>query len=271
VAEQQYLAGFVLNPEDIGVWRNIDIAIADARKRGVSRIIVWALPQTNRDGFTYFQDEDDAVNAFDDEVFPTAIGLGATIIPGFSTGIVTTLSGHEARNSNWADARLEYDVGPGIRSRDDVLKLMQFFRARRGAAKAFRFRDPFDHSSGNMIDAPTGTDQILGLGDGINTRFRLVKNYGPADQADGPQQRLITRPDSSSVVLTIDGEVTDAWTLGALGRIELHAPPADGAIIRAGYVFDVPVRFADDRLELSYATFEAGEAASVALLEVREE
>jgi uncharacterized protein (TIGR02217 family) len=40
--------------------------------------------------------------------------------------------------------------------------------------------------------------------------------------------------------------------------------------VRAGYRFDVPVRFAEDRLSLSRATFAAGEAASVPLVEVRE-
>ena len=35
------------------------------------------------------------------------------------------------------------------------------------------------------------------------------------------------------------------------------------------YLFDVPVRFAEDRLEASRATFLAGEVASVPLIEVR--
>jgi uncharacterized protein (TIGR02217 family) len=46
--------------------------------------------------------------------------------------------------------------------------------------------------------------------------------------------------------------------------------PAVGASITAGFLFDVPVRFADDRLEVNRATFLAGEAPSVPLVEVRE-
>nr|MBA2467044.1 DUF2460 domain-containing protein [Sphingomonas sp.] len=38
----------------------------------------------------------------------------------------------------------------------------------------------------------------------------------------------------------------------------------------AGFLFDVPVRFADDRLEVNRATFLAGEAPSVPLIEIRE-
>jgi uncharacterized protein (TIGR02217 family) len=40
--------------------------------------------------------------------------------------------------------------------------------------------------------------------------------------------------------------------------------------VRAGYRFDVPVRFADDRLTFSRASFQAGEVASVPLVEIRE-
>jgi uncharacterized protein (TIGR02217 family) len=41
-------------------------------------------------------------------------------------------------------------------------------------------------------------------------------------------------------------------------------------IISAGYYFDTPVRFQDDRIEVNRATFLAGEAPSVPLVEVRE-
>jgi uncharacterized protein (TIGR02217 family) len=41
--------------------------------------------------------------------------------------------------------------------------------------------------------------------------------------------------------------------------------------VSAGFQFDVPVRFADDHLEINRATFLAGEAPSVPLLEVRED
>ena len=47
--------------------------------------------------------------------------------------------------------------------------------------------------------------------------------------------------------------------------------PAAGAVVTAGFLFDVPVRFAEDRLEINRATFRAGEAPSVPLIEVRED
>jgi len=43
-----------------------------------------------------------------------------------------------------------------------------------------------------------------------------------------------------------------------------------GAVLTAGFRFDVPVRFEGDRLEVGRATFLAGEAVSVPLVEIRE-
>ena len=266
--QQHYFAGFVLAPGDRFIWANMAQAIADARGRGTAEIHVWALPQVARDGFTYFHEEEADVNGFDDVQFPLAIGLGASVSPGFSTNIVTTLSGHEKRNSDWADARLEFDVGPGIRSEAELRELIAFFRARRGAAKAFRFRDPYDHSSGDMVAEPMPTDQLLGKGDGQQTEFSLVKHYG--ELAGEAQQRRITRPDPGSLAIAIDGQVIPDWTLLPGGIVAFDSPPpADGAVT-AGFRFDVPVRFASDRLTVNHATFLAGDIPEVLLVEVRE-
>ena len=45
----------------------------------------------------------------------------------------------------------------------------------------------------------------------------------------------------------------------------------EGGVVTAGCRFDVPARFAEDTLTVSRATFLAGEAASVQLVEVRED
>lgn len=266
VERQHYFSGFILNAEDAAQWAEIDSAAAAARKRGVARTFFWALPQVVRDGFTHFDIEESDVQAFDDVRFPLALGREAIAAPVFSTAIVTTASGVEHRNSDWADARMRYDVGPGVRSEADIGELIAFFRARRGAARGFRLRDPFDHSSNGMTTEPAASDQGLGTGDGQTVRFALVKRYGEQDEQ---QVRRITHPVPGTVRVSIDGvEHVSGWTVDG-GAIQFDiAPPADSEI-RAGYVFDVPVRFAEDRLEISRATFLAGEVASVPLIEIR--
>ena len=271
IEQQHYFSGFVLLPEEKAQWHEIDFAAVSAKKRDFEDIFIWALPQVSRDGFTYYNlenngqasEEEDNMDAFYDERLPLALSENAIVSPEFSTHIVTSTSGHEFRNSNWADARMRYDVGPGIRSEDELGILIAFFRARHGPATAFRLRDPYDHSSNAMTGTPSSSDQLIGVGDGQTSTFQLVKNYGE-------QSRPITRPGAGSIQVNVGGADTTNWTLQDGGRIALTAAPADGAEVRAGFTFDVPVRFAEDRLDISGVDFAVGEAPSVPLIEVRE-
>ncbi|WP_294056083.1 DUF2460 domain-containing protein [Sphingomonas sp.] len=259
-AEQHYFAGFVLHPGDRGQWAAIDAAAELARRRGVAASLVWALPQAIRDGFVHFDQESD-VTPFDDVLFPIALGRDAEVAPEVSTAIVTSAGGHEARNAEWAEARTSYDVGPGVRSEADIAALLGFFRARMGPARGFRLRDPFDFSSGG--EAPGARDQAIGVGDGSARSFALVKRYGEVE-------RRITRPVGGSVRVAVGGSETSGFVLGDGGVVTLDAAPGDGIEVTAGYLFDVPVRFAEDRLSVSRASFLAGAAASVPLVEIRE-
>ena len=252
VDRQHYLSGFVLRAEDAGQWAAIDAAAESARARGVAEVFLWAQPQVLRDGFIHFDGEDE-VEAFDDVAFPLALGREAEVCPTFSTQVVTAAGGAEQRNVAWSEARATYDVGPGVRSEEDIRVLLAFFRARMGRARAFRLRDPFDS---------VGRDERIGTGDGVSRRFALVRRYEDAE-------RRITRPVAGSVSV----EVADAarpFVVEAGGWVVLDAPPAMGAAVTASFTFDVPVRFAEDRLSVSRATYLAGEAASVPLIEVRE-
>jgi uncharacterized protein (TIGR02217 family) len=207
------------------------------------------------------------VQAFDDLSFPLAIGRKASVQPNYSTAIVTTASGYEQRNVDWAQGRMHFDAGPGIRSETDLETLIAFFRARRGAARGFRFRDPYDYSSAGMAGAPTATDQIIGIGDGSTTHFPLIKHYGTGPDAE---VRLITRPVAVSLLVAMNGVSTGAWTLDASGAINFTTPPPVGQAVTAGFLFDVPVRFAEDKLTVDVNNFLAGDVPSVPLVEIRE-
>jgi uncharacterized protein (TIGR02217 family) len=260
---QHYLSGFAA-PESPQQWTAILDAAREAQGRGTAQTFLWALPQVVRDGLTLFGKETE-VTPFADVDFPIAIGSEASAAPSFSTNVVTSASGHEQRNVNWQQARLRFDAGPGVRSDAELGELLAFFRARRGSAVAFRFRDPFDHSSNGMTGTPTVADQWLGVGDGTETRFSLVKAYG-----DG-ERRRITRPVAGTVRVAADGEELESgWSLDVLGVVQFDAPPDVGAEVRAGFLFDTPVRFAEDRLDINRASFLAGEAPSVPLIEIRE-
>ena len=73
------------------------------------------------------------------------------------------------------------------------------------------------------------------------------------------------------MAVSINGSLASGWTLQPGGLISFAKAPAAGATVRAGFLFDVPVRFSEDRLELSGATFAAGEMPSVPIVELRED
>ena len=273
VAAQDYLAGYAAIPGDETAWQRIDAGIDEAQVRGAHDLFVWALPQVCRDGYVRLPAatgddpaEEDPMQAFDDVSFPLALGRDAAVSPGFSTSVTVTASGFERRNSLWRDARLRFDVGPGLRSAAELGTLLAFFRARRGAARGFRLRDPYDFSSNGMTGTPTLIDQELGRGDGRATDFALVKRYGE----DDPQLRRITRPVAGSVVVSLDGVRAQGWTLAPAGRIAFARAPAAGVRVCAGFLFDVPVRFEQDELQVTGHGAGAGEAPAVPLIELRE-
>ncbi len=114
----------------------------------------------------------------------------------------------------------------------------------------------------------TAGDQLLGVGDGVRTEFPLIKRYGP--EGDG-ELRRITRPVMGSVLVSLGGMLSVCgWVLLERGVVSFAVAPGAGVQVRAGFQFDVPVRFAEDSLEIDAALFAAGDAPSVPLIEVRE-
>jgi uncharacterized protein (TIGR02217 family) len=211
-----------------------------------------------------------ALSSFHDVRFPTAISFGATGGPERRVEIVSLTSGHEVRNLRQANAMRRYDAGTGLRALSDIEEILHFFEARRGSFHAFRFRDPFDWKSCAISNAPTASDQILGTGDGTKTTFPLVKHYGSgADVYARPISCVV----AATLTVSVDG-VTVApanYTIASPGRsitFKAGFVPANGKIVRAGFEFDVPVRFDMDTLTLSLSSFNAGTAQTISLKEV---
>jgi uncharacterized protein (TIGR02217 family) len=199
--------------------------------------------------------------------FPLDIALGAQGGPERLTDIVTLDNGAEERNSRWAHARRRYNAGYGVKSRADMQTVLAFFEERRGRFHAFLWRDGLDFSS-SPGGEPSPTDQVLGQGDGINKRFQLTKTYGVDFD---PYVRPITKPVAASVRVAVDGMETADFTVDALtGMVTLGEAPAAGKAVTAGFLFDVPVRFDTDRLDIELSSFDAAEAPSIPLIEVRQ-
>ena len=62
--------------------------------------------------------------AFDHVVFPLLIDTGGSI-PEFNTTIIPSGSLSESRNGNWQDARVTFNAALGVRSTEDLKKLIE--------------------------------------------------------------------------------------------------------------------------------------------------
>ncbi len=205
--------------------------------------------------------------AFDDIRFPTAISRGATGGPERRTEIVVTGSGNEERNSRWADSRRRYNAGFGVKSLNDIHTVLRFFEERRGRLHGFRWKDHTDFKSCPPQNAPAAADQNIGTGNGATAAFQLVKRYGTGLR---DYVRTISKPVSGSVLVAVNGVATVNFTLNALtGIVTLQTPPAAGAVVTAGFEFDVPARFDTDQLKINLAHFDAGEIPDIPVAEIR--
>lgn len=203
--------------------------------------------------------------------FPASLSFGSLGGPERRTDIVTLANGFEERNTPWAHSRRRYDAGLGLRSLDDMERLIAFFEARRAQMYAFRWKDWADFRSCLPSGRISHNDQVIARGDGVTRSFQLVKTYRSGDQ---DYIRPIRKPVLGTVTLGIEGaqlyEGVDFAVDLTTGIVTLSEIPTIGLELTAGYEFDVPVRFDTDRIATSVASFHAGEVPRVPVIEVRQ-
>ena len=206
------------------------------------------------------------MSGFHEVLLPLAVSLGATGGPERLTDVVRLASGSESRNARWSGSRRRWEVGGAALRLNVAHDLIAFFEARGGRLNGFRFRDPVDWKSCAPGEAVAATDQEIATGNGIATAFQLVKRY----QSGGETfVRTIRKPVAESVVVAVDSSPVSGVTVNAAtGVITLEDPPADDAVITAGFEFDTPVRFDADRLDMSRVGHGAARVMRVPLVEI---
>lgn len=188
------------------------------------------------------------------------IEVGAKARPRYSTDIVTTDGGFEWRNSRWAFPLFDFEITlePGSPSFDDDLEAcIDLFHAAGGPADTFRFRHWRDYQ---------GVDQTILPLDGETTIFQLYRNY---TRGAITRLRKITRPVESTVVVKVSGSPVSADVDYTTGIVTLAGDPG-ASPVTADFEFDVPVRFADDMLEIASLSDDLDQIDAITLQEVRE-
>ena len=209
--------------------------------------------------------------AFHEVLFPTAISRGSQGGPERKTDVVVLGSGHEERNARWADSRRVYNAGYGVKTLDELHAVIAFFEERRGRLHGFRWRDHADCKSCAPGSTPGPLDQSIGTGDGSTAAFQLRKTYG---NAHAPWSRAIAKPVAGTVSVAVAGVLKSSTaytvdhTTGTVTFLAGHVPAA-GTTVSAGFLFDVPVRFDTDKLEINLSGFQHGAIPSIPIVEIR--
>ena len=194
---------------------------------------------------------------FDNVRLPPDIEAGSTGGPSFKTIVLTADSGKEWSNQKWKYPRCLWAINYGVDDAKSYRAIIDFFKARRGRARRFRFKDWTDYTAANSY---------IGTGDGVITAFQMQKIYdGPV-----PLVRQITLPIASTVriynndVLMAAGYAVNETT----GILTFDVAPNAGEIITADFEFDIRVRFDADALSVSVIWEGAASVSSINIIEV---
>jgi len=206
--------------------------------------------------------------SFHETQFPPNISYGAKGGPIRLTQVVQKSNGFEERNQPAEHSRRKYNAAAGLRSIEHVQDILRFWEARRGKLYGFRWKDWADYQTSYGKQVPTDVDVIQGVGDGTEQQFQLVKRYIDAGEE---YIRPIHKPVENTVSISIDDTpLASGWSVDLTsGVVTFDAAPALDAVIKAGFQFDVPVRFDADQLPVSVDAFQAGSVPAINIVEIR--
>ena len=173
-----------------------------------------------------------------DERLPTNVELGAIRRDLMNLEVIESDSGHEDRNRLWSQFKREYDVTYPIAKRHGPTNaafatVYSAFLATGGGEDSFDLKDWRDFEA---------TDELIGIGDGAETEFPLLKSYSFGSRT---HIRRIYRPIDPIAIKADDVTVNPAdYTVDyQLGTVTFDAAPAIGVEITWAGEFNVPVRF----------------------------
>jgi uncharacterized protein (TIGR02217 family) len=165
------------------------------------------------------------------QIFPTLPGLGfpARRTPAHSTTSQVAWSGKDSRRKNWTYPKHRYELTFDFLRSDSLAEwqtLVGFFNKVGGSATAFKFLDPDDNAA---------TAQQIGVGNGVDTQFQLVRTLGG-----------YVEPVFSPISPVVSG--AGLYSVNAAGLVTFNLPPTIGAALTWTGFFYWLCRFDEDEL-----------------------
>lgn len=178
--------------------------------------------------------------------FPTNIALGAEGGPSYVVEVVELRSGVEQRNIVQERPRQRYSIALINREVSDMASMNAFFRACKGKAHGFRFKDPHDYTA-------SGTDGVVSLIPGSPSGlYQLYKRYTSGSDTEDRKIRKPVNP----ITVAGGGTYSVDYTTGIITHTGGSAP--------SGWTgdFDVPVRFDVDGMKPAIVNIGGGQKLS---------
>ncbi len=155
--------------------------------------------------------------AFDEVQFPPRIAYGSRGGPVFLTDVVRQENAFESRVAIYADADQKFNARSGIKSIADINLVVDFFYARMGKHRGFRYKDFRDFEATQAVMVVDGSNEL-----------QLVRNY-----ISGPITfiRTIRKPVASpAVTMRRNSSPFAAFSLDLTTGIATLTPDATNAI-----------------------------------------
>lgn len=189
------------------------------------------------------------MNTFEEIRLDVGYDFGASGGPSFNTIIVEVISGHKTKNVGWGgEEKGFWQLGERKVIKSKVQYLAAFFRARRGMAVGFRYKD--------WADFEVDENFTLSAGD---TEFGVVKTYTSGTET---YSRRLKKPVLTGFSITLNGGPCTGCSLDEkTGIITLPSGINDGDILHYSGTFDVPVAFATDDFRAEFLAMDDNEAA----------
>lgn len=188
-------------------------------------------------------------------IYPTTLpGLSIDVskTPEFSTLIARSVNGKESRMGQMVyplwNITLSYNFLRDSSSFPELKTLGGFFLSRQGQADSFLLSDPDDKTAAGIA---------IGVGDGTNRDFQLVRAFGTFVEP-------VFSPDTITAVQV--GASSVGYTLLANGVVRLDTAPAAAAVVTWTGTYYFRCRFLSDKMSLEKFLHQIWKTGRVALL-----
>lgn len=200
---------------------------------------------------------------FHEERFPEDVSWGSEGGPVYKTQVFQSYRGYEKRNVDWSQPMMEFNVAYGIRTDDQIVRVINFFNARQGMQFGFRYKNWCNF---RITDAPIAT------GDGFSKRLPMFKFYGFPPNRHYKRLKKIVRGSVRGVQAGAEPltEGVDFIIDYDSGEIVLNFAIGYGVPIYAQNLeFDEPVRFDVDGLQSIIDAYNNSNLNNLPLVSIR--